>query len=64
MLQQLVKKMDHSQEQFGKMETAMAHAIGNFQKQSEILPSEITEVKEILREGFRLEDHHHTQQGD
>lgn len=57
MLQQLVKKMDNSQEQFGKMETAMAHAIGNFHKQSEILPEQLAELKAILREGFRLEDH-------
>ncbi len=57
MLQQLVKKMDHSQLQFGKMENTMAHAIGRFNEQTEAMPAELDELKGILREGFRLEDH-------
>ncbi|WP_256857610.1 hypothetical protein [Solemya velum gill symbiont] len=57
MLQQLVKKMDHSQLQFSKMENTMAHAIGRFNDQTEAMPAEIDELKAILREGFRLEDH-------
>ena len=57
MLQQLIKKMEASQKQFTTMEQAMAQAALNFKKQTEAMPSDLNEVKEILRDGFRLGSH-------
>ena len=57
MLQQLIKKMEASQKQFTTMEQAMAQAALNFKKQTEAMPNDLNEVKEILRDGFRLGSH-------
>jgi hypothetical protein len=57
MLQQLIKKMEGSQKQFTAMEQAMAQAAVNFKKQTEAMPNDLNEVKDILRDGFRLESH-------
>ena len=54
LLQKLTKKMDQSQTQFAEMETAMSHAVQAFHDQTSAVPGEINEVKEILKEGFRL----------
>ncbi|MEJ2307701.1 MAG: hypothetical protein P8Z78_00130 [Gammaproteobacteria bacterium] len=54
MLQQLVRKMEASHNQFMSMEEAMAQAAVSFKKQTEAMPRDLSEVKEILRDGFRL----------
>ncbi|MEN8213514.1 MAG: hypothetical protein ABFR19_04040 [Pseudomonadota bacterium] len=54
-LQELSKKMDSSQKQFGAMEHAMAQAVISFKTQTDTFPSHMEELKNILRHGFRIE---------
>ncbi len=55
LLQELTKKMDHSQKQFGAMEHAMAQAVISFKTQTDSFPPHMDELKTILRHGFRIE---------
>ena len=55
LLQELTKKMDHSQKQFGAMEHAMAQSIISFKTQTDSFPPHMDELKTILRHGFRIE---------
>ena len=55
MLQKLTKSMDHSQQQFGAMEHAMAQAVISFKTQTGEFPAHMEEMKTILRHGFRIE---------
>jgi len=55
LLQELTKKMDHSQKQFGAMEHAMAQAVISFKTQTDAFPAHMEELKTILRHGFRIE---------
>jgi len=53
-LQELIKRMENSQKQFGAMEKAMAQSLISFKNQIDGVPDEMKEVKELLRHGFRL----------
>ena len=53
-LQLLVKQMGASQEQFAEMEQALSAAVADLREQGEHLPAEMSELKSILRSGFRL----------
>ena len=53
-LQQLIKQMGASQESFTEMEHAMSRILDELSSQANRLPEEITDVKRILRVGFRL----------
>lgn len=55
LLQELTRKMDHSQKQFGAMEHAMAQAVISFKTQTDSFPTHMKELKTILRHGFRIE---------
>lgn len=53
-LQQLIKQMSASQEGFADMERAMNRVLDEFSVQASRLPEEMTDIKRILRVGFRL----------
>jgi hypothetical protein len=58
LLQELTRKMDKSQKQFGAMEHAMAQAVISFKTQTDSFPGHMEELKNILRHGFRIEHEH------
>lgn len=58
LLQELTRKMDKSQKQFGAMEHAMAQAVISFKTQTDSFPGQMEELKNILRHGFRIEHEH------